>query len=124
MQKQKFNNTNFINSDGKFDEKKFNKAFAEFKISNQLEARSKETAKFASLSNVKEIKPIYEYSIGESLIGIKDTWYQILDDILQQQYSKEIIINKNRPYFIGLTLVLFSIFFIIFNYFNQTVLIK
>ena len=51
-------------------------------------------------------KKIYQLSVGEILIGIKDTWFEIIDDLLQQRFSLSIFTKGNRLFFIGLTIAI------------------
>jgi hypothetical protein len=89
-----------------FDVKKFNLDFDVDKALQKKIAREKEKKKLASLEKPEIKKKIYELSVGEILIGIKDTWFDILDDLLQYKFSLDIFIKGNRLFFIGLTIAI------------------
>ncbi|MBA42884.1 MAG: hypothetical protein CMF62_02605 [Magnetococcales bacterium] len=106
----------FVDESGKFNIKKFNKDFDEFKLNRRLEAREKEKSKLAELAKKPEEKPFYKYSIGETFIATKDVWFELLDDLLQGKYNAETFTQGYRPYFIGLTLVVIGIIIILYQY--------
>jgi hypothetical protein len=115
-------NQNFVDDNGKFDEKKFNKAFDEFKLNRRLDAREKEKSKLAQLAKAPEEKPFYKYSIGETLIAIKDNWFEILDDLLQYKIESKTFTKDLRPYFIGLTLIIVGVIIMLYQFlFNPEV---
>lgn len=50
-------------------------------------------------------KNIYELNSFEIIIGIKNTWFGLLDDILDKKFDLDIITKSNRMFFIGITLI-------------------
>lgn len=52
----------------------------------------------------------YDKSISQMLIGIKDTWFDIIDDLLSDKFYTETFTKNNRLFYIGLTIVLLVIF--------------
>jgi hypothetical protein len=93
-----------------FDIQKFN---LDFDIDKDLQTQKSKAISDMRLSALNNQKPpekkIYELSVGEILIGIKDTWFDILDDILQRQISFDIITKNNRLFYIGLTIVIIAL---------------
>ena len=61
-----------------------------------------------------EKKP-YQLSVAEILIAIKDSWFGIIDDLLQRQFYIETFIKKNRMFYIGLTIVIIAIIFYLYD---------
>jgi hypothetical protein len=97
------NTANPSNKEADFDITKFNAAYEEDAEARKKVAREKERKKLAALNKAPPKKKIYQLSIGEVLIGIKDTWFEIIDDLLQQKFSFDIFTKSNRLFFIGLT---------------------
>lgn len=96
-----------------FDLQKFNLEFEKEKDRRKEEIAKKEQAKLDLLNKDPPPKPVYKYSIGEIFIGIKDSWFDILDDILQYGITQDTFTKNNRLYFIGITFIfLVSILFI------------
>jgi hypothetical protein len=100
------NNPNITNKLSDFDVKKFNIDFDVEKAMQEKTRRQKERARLASMEKPEIKKKIYQLSIGEILIGLKDTWFEILDDLLQQRFSLSIFTKGNRLFFIGLTITI------------------
>lgn len=99
----------------KFDIQKFNKEFE-----NKIE-QSKETGKLLDENRLEKLnkqkiepKP-YQLSIAEILIVIKDSWFGLLDDLLQEQFYMETFTKKNRMFYIGLTIVIIVIIFYLYD---------
>ena len=53
--------------------------------------------------------------MSETLNGIQDTWFYILDDLLSQQTVYESFSKNNRLYFVGITIFFFA--FILYYYY-------
>lgn len=121
-------NANFDVND-KFDINKFNAAFEQNIEATTQTNRDLESARLSKLNLQKpEVKP-YELSFSQMLIGIKDTWFGLTDDLLQKQYYTETFTKQNRLFFIGLTIILIIIIIYLYDiifasydetYINQT----
>lgn len=93
----------------KFDIYQFNQKFEEYKKTLKNNEGLKEQKKLAELNKAPPPKKIYEYNIYELLLGMKDTWFDIIDDILALNFSTDIITQGNRMFFIGLTFITIGI---------------
>jgi len=110
-----------LNSFGGKDGEDFNREFVFKKkeIARENKVKSQEKLdRLTEAANIEE-KSLYNLSIVEFLIGIKNTWFEILDDILAGNFSMSIITAKNRLFFIGLTIVLMAMILYIYNYFTN-----
>jgi hypothetical protein len=68
--------------------------------------------------------PLYQKSIMELFIGLKNTWFDILDDILAGDFSTNMITKNDRLFYIGLTIVIVALLLYIYNYFTEKEKIK
>jgi hypothetical protein len=93
-----------------FDINKFNKTFE-----SQKETVNTDSLELQELNKQEKPKKLYNYSLMELLIGIKDTWFYLFDDLLQKKFYTETFTKDNRPFFIGLTIVLFVIIIYLYN---------
>lgn len=66
-----------------------------------------------------EEKPIHEQSIIDIFIGIKNTWFHILDDVLSGDITWDMFTKENRLFYIGLTIIIVAILLYIYNYFTE-----
>jgi len=117
-----YDNTGRLNGtvrNKQFDVKKFNLDYDEYLKESTALAKRREEERLAILNKPPPKKKIYEMSVGEILVGIKDTWFEILDDLLQQNFTLDIFTRGNRLFFIGLTLVLIIIFVYLYNVFTD-----
>lgn len=97
-------NPNISTKMSEFDVRKFNIDFDVEKALQQKLQKEKEKKKLAELNKEPPKKKIYQLSVGEILIGIKDSWFDILDDILQGKIGISLFTKNNRLFFIGLTI--------------------
>lgn len=122
------NNTNdtTLNSDDpskayttnrKFDLGKFNDAFggqkeSRKKINNELENYN---LKMIGGDIIK--KSLYQNDMGDIIIGIKNSWFFLMDDLLQQKISTSTFTKDNRLFYLGITFILITIVMYIYNFF-------
>lgn len=107
-------------TNNKFDLAKFNKEFTIQKEKKQRESKIKSQEKINKLNkdaNI-EIEPLYSLSISELLFGVKNTWFDILDDILAMKFNN-IITKNNRLFYIGLTVIIVAIILYIYDFFLE-----
>lgn len=70
-------------------------------------------------------KKLYELSFYELCVELKNSWFGILDDILDLNFSSSgsdilnIFIKDNRLFFIGLTIIIIAIVIYIYNYYDE-----
>ncbi len=100
---------NPLNSPKKFDLGKFNKVFDENKEMTKEYQADVDLARLNKLSS-QEIKiSLYDLSILQILVNTKNTWFDLLDDLLEQKFEMATITKENRLFYIGLTILVFSI---------------
>lgn len=102
--------------DTKFDEKKFNSDFDKKKEIDKMNSKILANERLGKMNTTITTKPIYQYTMGEIIIGIKDTWFGILDDLLLQRFTFDTFTKDSRLFFIGITLVIFGIVFYVYGY--------
>jgi hypothetical protein len=108
------NSNNFTGPDGKFDVIAFNKAYDKHHNKAITIAKAEDAARLALLNQEITIVQPYNKNIYQLLIGIKDTLFGIIDDILLFNY-KNILIRENRLFYIGLTILIIVICIYIFD---------
>lgn len=107
-----------------FDIKKFNADFDQEKADIKENVGKLEQARLAELNKEPPKKQIYEYSVAEIIIGIKDAWFDILDDLLQHRLSAETFLRDNRMFFVGLTVVIIVIILYLYDIITEEEEIK
>ena len=59
-------------------------------------------------------KQLTNNSIFEILLGIKNSWFFLIDDLLKQHYNTESFTKENRLFYFGITFVIIGL--VIFLY--------
>jgi len=106
----------YINNDGKFDINRFNRDYDQYRIRRKEEMDKKIALKLAELNKPKPEIPIYQKSIGTILINTKDTLFEILDDMLQGNFSSNTFTKNNRLFFIGITMIIIACFILLYTH--------
>jgi hypothetical protein len=103
----------------KMDLAEFNKEFVFKKEQAEIQNRIKSQEKIDRLTAAanKEIKSLYSLSVAELVIGVKDTWFGILDDLLAQKIEMRTLTKENRLFFMGLTIIFIATILYLYNFF-------
>ena len=94
--------------DGKFDIDKFNRNFDQYKENRKQEMAIQLQQKLDVLNNPPPPTPAYDLSIGQLAINMKDALFNIVDDIINFKFDKDILLRDNRMFYLGLILIIFA----------------
>ena len=93
-----------------FDIKKFNQDFEDY-LTNQKKARTEREQKYLeSKEIIKRQKLLHELTFYEILGNTKDTVFNVMDDLTTININRDTLSKENRLFYIGLLLIIFSIF--------------
>ena len=92
----------FDNESSKYDIDKFNRNFDQYKDKRKEEMIEKINQKLSELNKPPEITPPYSLSIGQIFINIKDTLFNIIDDLLNFKLSFNSLLKENGLFYLGL----------------------
>ncbi len=101
-----------------FDVGKLNKQFDEQKAKDFENRKLAQEKKIAELNKIEYV-PIYKLTVSEILTGIKDTWFDFLDDLLQFDFTVNTFTKNDRLYYIGITLVIMCVFVYLYDFFTD-----
>jgi hypothetical protein len=105
-------------SDGsnRFDYKKFNKEFDQMKNTNKQIFAREDEAKLAKLNADHTKKPsILSLSLFDLLVNLKDSWFDLTDDLLNKKFTMSVITKDNRLFYVGITLLFFAVVLYLYN---------
>lgn len=105
--------------ENKFDLRQFNKEFIKKREKTKKDNKIRSQKKLDLLtqeSNIENEK-IQNQSIIQLVIGIKNTWFDILDDMLGGKIKLTTFTKNNRLFYIGLTVIIIVLIFYIINFF-------
>lgn len=91
----------------KKDSGEFNKSFEEYIQQQKQKDRTIKTEE--GNDGTKSLK---ELTFTDIVIGLKDTWLGIINDIINRNISFDMIKKENRLFYIGLTIIILT--FILF----------
>ena len=100
---------------------KFNTDFERDKAAVKLRNNIIDEEKLAEMANNNmnnKYKYISQYTISELLIGLKNTWFDIMDDLLLKKFVMQTFTKGYRLYFIGMTFVILGIIIYLYNWFD------
>lgn len=103
----------------KFDVQEFNKQFELDKEQRKLIAQEKDLQKLRQLNETIVEKKLYENTVSDIIIGIKNSWFNLLDDLLEQKFSISIFTRENRLFYIGITLIIMGLLIYLYNFFLE-----
>lgn len=92
---------------GKFNLDKFNKAFDLTSSTDYARQKLIDAERLNRLqANIvpPPVIPIYELPISDILVNIKNTWFELLDDLLNQRFQLDTLTKNNRMFYIGITI--------------------
>lgn len=92
--------------DDDFDEKQFNLEFEKNMELDKIRQDKLRKEKLRELSGLHGEKRLYDYSIFETLINMKDAVFDILDDVICFNIDLKIFTKNNRMYYIGIILII------------------
>lgn len=96
-------------SNKKFDLGQFNKVFEREKELTVQSQRLKDLEKLEALSKTETQTKLYNLSILEIIINSKNTWFNLLDDLLDQRFELSTFTKDNRLFYVGLTILTFAV---------------
>ena len=98
-----------------FDVNKFN---ANFNLEIEKVKKQNNLIDIDKLSKLNQEAPqktLLQYTVSDILIGIKNSWFYLIDDIFRRNFSSSIIFKDYRLYFIGMTFLIFGIILYLYN---------
>lgn len=103
---------------GDFDVIEFNKRFEQEKELTKTRIKELEQERLNKLNVETKEKKITELTVVEILIGIKDAWFDLIDDLLQQRFSINTFTKNNRLFYIGATIAIIAIILYLYELFT------
>ena len=82
-----------------------------------------EHARIAELNKLRKLQEateetsisVFDMSIKDIIINVNSTWFNILNDLLDQQFTVDVILKNNRLFYVGLTIVVVCIILYVYQ---------
>lgn len=97
----------------------FNQKFEQTKELTKEIIKEKDRQRLENLNKETTERSITELSVMEILIGIKDTWFELIDDLLQKKFNAVTFTMNNRMFFIGITIIIIAVLAYIYSLFTS-----
>ncbi len=97
----------------------FNQKFEQTKELTKEIIKEKDRQRLENLNKETTERSITELSVMEILIGIKDTWFELIDDLLQKKFNATTFTMNNRMFFIGITIIIIAVLAYIYSLFTS-----
>ena len=112
-----YDNFDFDTSGGEFNLALFNKTFRDEQVKRIKFYKNTEERKLDALNKSVVIPPnILQISIGQHLINMKNTMFEIIHETQTQPVNaKSLLLRNNRLFYIGLMLITIFVVYIILN---------
>lgn len=108
-------------SSGNLNNAAFNKEFQNQHAKELSASKTKDIATLNNLNKTSDDILVYKQNIYEIIIGIVNTWFGIINDLLMMKIYG-ILEKDHRMFYFGLTLVIFALLiYIITELFDNTV---
>jgi hypothetical protein len=118
-----YNQFDFYTSSGEFNLAKFNQVFREEQIKRVDYYRKKDAEDLAKLNKEGPPKKLDQLSIGDHIIGIKNTAFNIIVDLQNEPLTIDIFTKDNRLFYLGLLMLIIFLIYLIFKYVYDNLLI-
>ena len=92
-------------ADNDFDNKEFNAEFEKSMLKQKQIHEQQNKMKLDKLNKVQD-KKIYDYTLSQTLINMKDAIFDIMDDIITLNITKDILTKENRLYYLGILILI------------------
>jgi len=102
-----------------FDINKFDRFYEQYREKRKREMKKKMIKKLAELNIPEEKIPIYNESIGSILTNMKDSLFQLMDDILQHKFTINTFTKNNRLFYLGLIFVIVACIMYLYSMFGS-----
>jgi hypothetical protein len=100
---------------GKFNANQFNKSFEHSKDNAKLLKKFNQQIRINELNRNNNTLSLHTQNIKDIMINTKNSWFNIMDDILTYNIDKDTIIKDNRLFYIGLTVLIIGIILYVFH---------
>jgi hypothetical protein len=102
-------------TNSKFDIDKFNRYYEQYRERRRATMQTKMQEKLAELNRPRTEIPVYNQSVPKIILDVKDSLFNLLDDLLQGKIELETFFKNNRLFYLGITLIFIAIFVYVYG---------
>lgn len=103
---------------GKLDIDHYNKQISQYSEIRKNDTKLLVEQKLNDINKQKPVELVYDLSIGQIIINLKDNMFDILDDILNSRLTSETFTKDNRLFYLGLFMIIVACILFFYMFFN------
>jgi hypothetical protein len=119
MDNNNLNEQHDFAQESRFNVKQFNKQFETQKDNNKEIREQEEKEKLDKLNETIATKPLLLNNVQDVLLGIKNSWFNVLDALLYQKFTGSTLFKNNEMFYIGITFVMIGLILFIFDFLSD-----
>lgn len=74
--------------------------------------------KLSDLNKQKPVELVYDLSVGQIVINLKDVMFDVLDDIVNMRFGLDMLTKDHRLFYIGIFLIIMACIIFSFSFFG------
>jgi hypothetical protein len=102
-------------ANNKFDIDKFNRYYEQYRERRRADMQKKMLTKLEALNAPAPEIPVYKQSVPKIILDIKDSLFNLLDDLLQGKFEFDTFFKNNRLFYLGIALVFVGLFVYVYS---------
>lgn len=102
-------------SNNKFDIDKFNRYYEQYRDRRREQMKEEMNKKLKELNAPDPVIPVYRQSIPKILTDVKDSMFNLLDDLLQGNFTMDTFIKNHRLFYLGIIFVIIAVFMYVYT---------
>jgi hypothetical protein len=116
-----YNPFNFYTSSGEFNLGLFNKTFREEQLKRIDFFRKAEQQRLEELNrSAPPPADLHQLTVGQYVRNMKDTFFDVANDLQTKPLSTEILMKNNRLFYIGLLLIIIFVIYLVLSNLTQS----
>ena len=103
---------------GKLDIDHYNRDISQYSEIRKNDIKILIDRKLEDLNKQKPVELVYDLSIGQIIINLKDSLFNILDDVINLRLNSNTLTKENRLFYLGIFLIVLACIMFSYSFFN------
>lgn len=103
---------------GKLDIDHWSRDISQYSETRRNDVKILIDQKLEDLNKQKPVELVYDLSVGQIVINLKDTMFDVLDDIVNMRFRTETLTKDHRLFYIGIFLIVMACVIFSFAFFG------
>jgi hypothetical protein len=103
---------------GKLDIDHYSRQISQYSDIRKNDTKLLIDQKLEDLNKQKPIELVYDLSVGQIMINLKDTMFDVLDDAVNLRYRSDTFTKNHRLFYIGIFIIIIACIIFSFTFFD------